>query len=50
MTYEIYYIPKDAEKGHRGYALFDIEYYLTYGKDKEKWFSEIHCLRRKENI
>lgn len=50
MTYEIYYTPEDAEKGHRGYKVFDIEYYLTYGEDKEKWFSEIHCLPCVEGI
>ena len=50
MTFQIYYLPKDAKKDHRGYTVFDIEYYLTYGKDKEKWFSEIHCLPCVEGI
>lgn len=50
MTYNIHYIPKDAKKDHRGYTMFDIEYYQTYGENKEKWFSEIHCLPCVEGI
>ena len=60
MTYQIYYTPKDEPKGHGGWCMFDIEYYMKnsgYGKDKDgnivestKWYSELHCLPRVEGI
>lgn len=60
MTYQIYYDPKDAPKGDRGWCMFDIEYYMKnsgYGKDKDgnvvestKWYSELHCLPCVEGI
>lgn len=44
MTYQLGYTPKDSPNS-RGYVMFDIEYYLKQSeKDKEKWYSELHCL------
>lgn len=45
MVYQICYTPKGAKPGDRGYCMFDIEYYMKQSeKDKEKWYSELHCL------
>ena len=48
MVYQIYYTPKNAPKGNRGYCMFDIEYYLkvAYPRDMKVmfWQSELHCL------
>lgn len=41
MTFQIYW-GEDFTK-HRGYTMFDIEYYQTR-VDKNKWQSEIHVL------
>lgn len=51
MVYQIYYLPDGSPEGSRGYTVFDIEYYLKQsGKDKDLWFSEIHCLPCVEGI
>ena len=45
MVYQICYTPKDAKPGSRGVCMFDIEYHMKQSeKDKEKWYSELHCL------
>ena len=45
MTYQIYYVPKDADPKSRGVCMFDIEYYSKQSdQDKSLWYSEIHCL------
>ena len=52
MTYQIYYLPKDAEPGSRGYTMFDIEYYMKSaefpsdmkGMEGLYYNSELHCL------
>ena len=41
MTFQIYWT-EDINK-HRGYTMFDIEYYQTK-VDKNKWQSELHVL------
>ena len=44
MTYYLGYTPKD-QQNTRGVVMFDIEYYTKQSdKDKEEWYSEIHCL------
>lgn len=50
MTYQLYYIPNGDSEYSRGYTLFDIEYYKTQSEEKDKWFSEIHCLPIVEGI
>lgn len=51
MVYQIYYLPKDAEPGSRGYTMFDIEYYMKEQVTPpdvislvKNYYSELHCL------
>jgi len=50
MTYQIYYLPNGSPEGSRGYTVFDIEYYMKQVRDKDLWFSEIHCLPCVEGV
>ena len=50
MTYQIYYLPDGSPEGSRGYTVFDIEYYMKQVRDKDLWFSEIHCLPCVEGV
>ena len=45
MTYYIGYTPGDASYNHRGWVVFDIEYYMNKdetSKDNDCWNSEIY--------
>ena len=48
MTFQVYW-GTDFTK-HRGYTLFDIEYYKTKSKETNEWYSEIHVLPCVEGI